>query len=472
MTEYTLEQLRHSGISSDVLPTELSRRTWGWSQFFTVWMGSIHNIPNYLVIGGLFALGIGVIQMFFAIMCAAGILAIVLALNGHIGAKYGIPFSIALVAIFGKKGATLIGILRGIIAGVMWFGLQTFAGSQALIIIIQTYFPNFITIAEGTTILGLSIPYWIAFLLFWFIHVIFFYGGMETIGKFTNYLAPLVYIVFIGMAIWSVKLAGGVSAIINYTTYDESPLSIYLFLVAICAIITSWAAPIVSVADFTRLAVSNKIQIIAQTAGLLLTYGLFAIASISIIIGSEIAFGTPIWNVLEVIELFDQRFAIVLAVLTLCLTTLSVNIVGNIVPAAMQVTALFPRIFRFQTGALVIAIAGICILPWRLMENETSIFGFLSIIGGILGPVAGVMLTKYYFIYKRTIEIESLYTNENLPTDKSAMFAVLFATILSLSSKFIPLLYPLYDIAWLTGLILSSLIYLLFQIIKRKYLTY
>jgi allantoin permease len=33
------------------------------------------------------------------------------------------------------------------------------------------------------------------------------------------------------------------------------------------------------------------------------------VASFSIIVGSEIAFGVPIWNVLEVVDKFDNNFA-------------------------------------------------------------------------------------------------------------------------------------------------------------------
>lgn len=37
------------------------------------------------------------------------------------------------------------------------------------------------------------------------------------LGKFTKILSPLVYIVFGGMAIWAMKLAGGVGPILAYS---------------------------------------------------------------------------------------------------------------------------------------------------------------------------------------------------------------------------------------------------------------
>jgi allantoin permease len=89
--------------------------------------------------------------------------------------------------------------------------------------------------------------------------------------------------------------------------------------------------------------------------------------------------------------------------------------VGKIVPAGFQMTALFPKKLNFKTGALIASIIGILIMPWKLMENPTSIFTFLNIVGGLLSPVIGVMLTHYYLICKKEINIQELYSfNDNL----------------------------------------------------------
>lgn len=51
-------------ISKDLMPIELKDRKWGIGNYFTLWMGSVHNIPAYITIGGFFALGLSVMQVF------------------------------------------------------------------------------------------------------------------------------------------------------------------------------------------------------------------------------------------------------------------------------------------------------------------------------------------------------------------------------------------------------------------------
>ena len=109
------------------------------------------------------------------------------------------------------------GMLRGVIAAIMWFGFQTYAGSQALSILIAKLWPPFLTLGGNWNLLGLSLPALIAFIVFWLFNVALIYGGMKFLGKFTNILSPLVYIVFGGMAIWAINLAGGIGPILAYT---------------------------------------------------------------------------------------------------------------------------------------------------------------------------------------------------------------------------------------------------------------
>ncbi|ALC92632.1 allantoin permease [Bacillus sp. FJAT-18017] len=468
MSHLNREQLKAAGFSEDVLPTKEEDRNWNIGNFFTVWMGSVHNIPNYIAIGGLFAIGLSVGQVFAAIMVGSIIIAAMLVLNGHAGSKYGLPFAMLLRLSYGTKGAMIPGVLRGVIAAIMWFGFQTFAGSQALSILIGKLWPAYLTLGGDWNLLGLSLPGLISFLLFWLFNIALIYGGMGFLGKFANILSPLVYIVFGGMAIWAINLAGGIGPILAYTGSGVTGNKVVIFIAAVTAVIAAWAAPIVNVSDFTRLAKSTKDQAIGQTLGLVVAYLLFAVASISIIVGSEIAFGTPIWNVLDVVARFDSAFAIAISVLTLCLTTLSVNVTGNIVPAGYQLASLFPKKLTFRSGAILAAIIGILVMPWKLMENSTSIFTFLNIVGGILAPVTGVMLAQYFIISNTNIDLHELYAKKGKYNYKNgfnvnAIITTVIAGILCLAGNFLPILKPLYDMSWFVGIISAFIIYTLFE---------
>lgn len=453
--------------SPDLLPTPSEARTWKKGQFFSIWMGSVHNVPSYVTIGGFFALGLSIWQVFLIIMFSSILLSVMMVLNGHAGCKYGIPFAILLRASYGKKGSLFPGVLRGVIAAIMWFGLQTYAGSLAVSILIGQFWPDYLSLGGEFNFFGLNLPALLSFLLFWMINVLFIFAGIDRLGKLTKIISPLIFVVFGGMAVWSINLAGGIAPIFNYSAKGVQGNSILIFLSCVSAIMATWVAQILSVSDLTRFSRSYKDQSIGQISGIIFTYLLFAVASISIIVGSEIAFGVPIWNVLEVVEQFDSTFAIILSLLTICLSTLSVNIVGNIIPAGYQLAALLPKRLNFKTGALVATVIGILIMPWKLMENPTSIFSFLNIIGGLLSPVIGVMLTHYFLICKKEIYLQELYSYDQKDAfNKPAMFATIFAGIISLIGNFVPLFEPLSSISWFTGIFLAILFYLLFYASK------
>lgn len=453
-------------VVDDLLPIQLEQRTWGISNYSTLWLGSVHNIPSYMTVGGFFALGLSVYQVFGVIMLSAFILSAVIILNGKIGTKYGIPFSMALKSSYGSKGAILPGFLRGCVVAIMWFGFQTFAGSEALTILISKFYPNFLNIGNGLTFLGIGIPQFISFMMFWAFNIMLIFGGMDAIGKFTKILSPLVYIVFGGMAIWSIKLAGGIKIILEYQNTGINGNTIAVIIACISSILAGWSAPIVSISDISRNAKSQKCQVIGNIIGIIAPFILYAFASIAIIVGSEIAFGTPIWNVVNVIEKFDSTFAIGISVLTLCLTTLSVNVVGNIIPAGYQLTALFPKKLNIKTGALIAGLIAIVIMPWKLAENSTSIFNFLNMIGALLGPISGVMIADYFIIKKQNIDIKSLYENSkkyeyNKGYNIPAFVATIISGIISLMGQVVGFMKPIYDASWIFGIGLGFIIYLI-----------
>ncbi|WP_181960594.1 cytosine permease, partial [Klebsiella pneumoniae] len=78
-----------------------------------------------------------------------------------------------------------------------------------------------------------------------------------------------------------------------------------------------------------------------------------------------------------------------------------------------------------------------------------SIYLFLDIIGGMLGPVIGVMMAHYFVVMRGQINLDELYT---APGDYkyydngfnlTAFSVTLVAVILSLGGKFIPFMEPL-----------------------------
>lgn len=110
-----------------------------------------------------------------------------------------------------------------------------------------------LTLGGDFTLLGLSLPGLITFLLFWLVNVGIGFGGGKVLNKFTAILNPCIYIVFGGMAIWAISLVG-IGPIFDYipSGIQKAENSGFLFLVVINAVVAVWAAPAVSASDFTQ----------------------------------------------------------------------------------------------------------------------------------------------------------------------------------------------------------------------------
>ncbi len=469
VTDEEVERFRARGYNDDMLPKTPAKRNMGVKNYFTLWMGSVHNIPNYAAVGGFLFLGLSPINVMFALVISAVLVATFMVMNGEAGSKYGIPFAMHLRSTYGNLGAKLPGFLRGCVAAIAWFGLQTYTGSLALTIILGKLFPGFLQIGGGAEILGITIPALISFTVFWVLNLAIGLGGGGILNKFTAVLSPLIYVVVIGMTVWAIGAAGGLGNILAYdagATGSVNPVFVYFMIFN--SVIAVWAAPGASVADFTQNATDTKTQRTGQTLSLLVAYVVFAFCSVVILIGASIHFDTQLWDITSVIDKWDTVPAVIGANAVFLLTTISTNATGNIIPAGYQLAALFPKKLTYRGGVIIASIISFVIMPWKLMENSASIYLFLNTIGAVLGPVAGVMIAHYYFVAKRTIDLEALYMDTehqdkanpyqglNLP----AYIATIAGLAISLSGQFIPALSFISNISWFVGFFCALVIYL------------
>lgn len=184
-----------------------------------------------------------------------------------------------------------------------------------------------------------------AFTLFWLLNVAIGFGGSKILNRFTAILSPLIYVVIIGLTIWAIRAGGGLTPILSYQVSGAirsvNPLVAYLIIFN--SVVAVWSAPGASVADFTKNARSTRAQVVGQTAGLVVGYGIFAFSSVVILLGGSLYFGIQEWNILNIIDRLDNVAVVVLAMSVFLLTTISTNATGNIIPAGYQLAALFPK---------------------------------------------------------------------------------------------------------------------------------
>lgn len=477
VTEEQVSEYRARGYNEDLLPKSQDKRNMGAGNYFTLWMGSIHNIPNYAAVGGFLFLGLSPLNVMVAVFLSAFFVSAFMSLNGVVGSKYGIPFAMHLRSAYGNLGAKLPGFLRGCVAAIAWFGLQTYTGSLALLIMIGKIWPGFLNIGGNVKILGIGIPGLIAFTIFWILNVLVGIGGGGILNKFTAILSPLIYVVFGGMAIWAISAAGGLGPILAYHVAAKQHLNpVLVYFMIFSSVLAVWAAPGASVSDFTQNAKSTKAQVMGQTLGLSIGYLIFAFSSVVILIGGSIHYNIQEWNVLNIVERWDNFPAVIISMAVFLLTTISTNATGNIIPAGYQLTALFPKKLNYKSGVIIASIISFLIMPWKLMENADSIYVFLNAIGAVLGPVAGVMIANYFFIHKQHENLDTLYMDLNTNNkevlyhgiNREAYIATIIALLFSLSGQFIPALGVISDVSWFVGFGSAFLLYLALKKLVSK----
>ena len=137
---------------------------------------------------------------------------------------------------------------------------------------------------------------------------------------------------------------------------------------------------------------------------------LYTFVGISVTSASTVLFGHPIWNPIELIGAFHQPVVAFIALIAILIATLNVNIGANVVSPSNDFSNLYPRLISFRTGGLITGFLGLAMCPWKLLATpDAYIFGWLVGYSGLLGPVAGIMVSDYFLIRKTELDVNSLY---------------------------------------------------------------
>jgi NCS1 family nucleobase:cation symporter-1 len=90
-------------INDDLAPIEQEKRTWGTWNYAALWISMSLCIPTYTMASSMINNGMNWWQAVLTIFLGNAIVLIPMLLNGHAGAKYGIPFPVFARASFGTK---------------------------------------------------------------------------------------------------------------------------------------------------------------------------------------------------------------------------------------------------------------------------------------------------------------------------------------------------------------------------------
>jgi NCS1 family nucleobase:cation symporter-1 len=475
-------------FNEDLAPTTLEKRTWSTYTFAALWISMAHCIPTYMLAAGLISAGMSWRQALATILIGNVIVLAPILANSHPGTKYGIPFPVFARASYGVFGANVPAIMRAIVA-CGWFGINAWIGGQALQTFFRSLWPGWQTLlgqsdASGWLFGGHYGTEWISFLLFWGLNILIVYKGMELVRKVENLAAPYVLVMTALLVAWAIMRANAVCAEHGATECSglgeimrsEGKFQTFgefwpVFVPSVTAMIGFWSTLSLNMPDFTRFGRSQREQALGQVVALPTTMTVFAMMGIVITSASAVIYGKAIWDPVDLVGRFESRLLVAIAMFTVVVATLGVNIAANVVSPANDFANIKPGAISFKTGGLITGIVGIMMLPWKLIADPNGyIFKWLLGYSGGLGSIAGVLIADYWFVRDKRLRLADLYRRGGVypSVNVRAVAATLVGCALAWIGLVVKPLAVLYDYAWFVGAGGAGAAYAVMMLEERK----
>jgi nucleobase:cation symporter-1, NCS1 family len=473
-------------FGSDLAPTSIESRTWGFRDMAVLWISMSACIPTYTLASSMLDQGMDWKQAILTILVGNLIVLVPLMLNAHAGTKYGINFPIFCRGAFGLLGANIPAMLRAMVA-CGWFGIQAWIGGQAIYLIGCALVPSLKDVPMIGS-LGINWAQAICFLAFWLLNLWIVFRGIESIRFLLNIKAPLLIFMGLAMLAWAYFAAKGLgpmfskpSAFVEGGIREGKFWSV--FFPSLTAVIGFWSTLALNIPDFSRYCRSQRDQMLGQAVGLPTTMTLFAFIGVAVTSATFVIFGKTIWDPVVVLSQFSNPIVLILAMLGLCIATLATNIAANIVGPANDFANLYPGKISFKTGAIITGVLGILMQPWKLVADPSHYMElWLTSYSSLLGAVAGILIADYHLIRKTNLVVADLYRQGGRYWYSNGFNLVaivaLIAGIAPCVPGFIGKLFPvvtvsdywldIYSYAWFVSFAISSILYLVGMMVFSK----
>ena len=469
------ERIYDSSLTNeDLAPIPTEKRSWGTWNYAALWISMSLCIPTYTMASSMINNGMNWWQAVLTIFLGNAIVLVPMLLNGHAGAKYGIPFPVFARASFGTKGANIPAMLRAIVA-CGWFGIQTWIGGESLYHLIRAWVPSLEEI-DTASLFPQLIPM-LCFMLFWLLNMYIIYKGVDSIKKLLLFKAIFLPIAAIALFCWAIIAAKGLGPILSEPSkFTDSKSFFKFFFPALTAVVGFWATLSLNIPDFTRYAKSQLAHFKGQAIGLPPSMTLFAFVGVVVTSASAIIYGSPEWDPVKLASHFTSKLMVSFAMIGIIISTLATNIAANMVSPANDFSNLAPQKINFRLGGYITGIIGVLIFPWKLYSDPHGyIFTWLIAYSSLLGPIGGIMIADYYFIRRKILSVDELYSHTGKYYFKKGFnikaIIALFAGVLPNVPGFLVIvklvgpnafpiwIYDLYNYAWFVGFFVSGFVY-------------
>ncbi|WP_315707684.1 cytosine permease [Brenneria uluponensis] len=339
----------------EIVPQTARKR---WYVITLIWVAMGLDISG-LFLGTFLSSGLLFPQAVGATLIGSALLGVIAALCANVGHGCGVSTTLLCISVFGRLGGKLIGLIAAL-SLLGWFAFQLdFFGMMLQKALLHYQFdPGRLPILIfGMTLMALT--------AIW---------GVSALGKLSMFSVPLMMILIVS----GIVVAAGVQGSPPLMTV-KAPISMGA---AISYVVSIWIVAAVMAPDIARYAKTRHDVLLG--AGLGFFFGNSATILVALILARLV--GSD-----DLIEIFFSIGLGISAIVVLILAQWTTNS-GNLVSAALGLSVVVRGLPR-PVLVVLLAVAGLLLARNGMVRNFTP---FLSLLGVLISPVAGVYLVEYY----------------------------------------------------------------------------
>ena len=345
-----------------------------WTSIAMVWAGGMICVPCLMVGGVLASGGLSIGQIVISILIGYGLICAYMIFIGMQACDTGLPVSVMAEGALGKQGSRYIISTILTIACIGWFGIQSATCGSAFASMIASMRGQ--EAASGSMVIICTIVWGI-------IMLITACAGFKGL-KWLNYIAvPLLVIVCIYGIAAAFTQSNGAAAIANYAPEQSAGM-----VFGISMTVASFALGGVISADYCRFA-KNRGDVVKSSLVGVIPAGLFMLLT-----GAVMSIVTGQYDISAILASLGVP---IVGLIALVLATWTTN-VTNAYSGGLALSNLLgfdESKFKITTG--IAGAVGTLLAAFGLLN---AFQGFLSLMSGLIPPLAGVIIAHYWIICK------------------------------------------------------------------------
>ncbi|KAK9463555.1 permease for cytosine/purines, uracil, thiamine, allantoin-domain-containing protein [Lipomyces oligophaga] len=407
---------RRSNKDLDPIPPE--DRTWRGMDYVTYWISDNFSPSGWRKAASLMQIGMSWRTALINVAIGEIIIGVIVTINGYVGAKYRIPFSIQSRAAFGYYFSYLMILMRCVV-GIFWYGTSVYTGAECVRSMIYAIWPSFRNVKNSlpesanidTQLMTCFFIYWLSVLPLHFI-------PMSKIRWMFNLKAITLPIIGFGMMGWTIKNAGiGNNSLWTQGDTVHGSAFSWVFMQGLYSNIGGWATLAINSPDFTRYTtkVSNTYWMAIALPFTAVLVSFFGVVGAG---GSQILYGSILWDPLLFVDNWTSkggRAAAFFCALGFYVAQAAANVSANSISAGNDLNCMFPKYINIRRGQIIVSLLGAwAFTPWNILTSATTFLSFMSGYTIWLAPICGIMVSDFYFVHRRKYDVWELYKPDGI----------------------------------------------------------